>query len=165
MAEETPAANGAQAQQQPPRMQVRTQYIKDISFENVTAQKYKAPTGAPDVKVGVNLDGKKLEDGTFEVVMHIEVKATASNEPMFLLEMDYAGIFTIENVPNEQLHPYLMIECPRMLFPYVRRIVSDVTRDGGFPPVNVDNIDFLQLYRNEIARRQAAQTAQPEGTA
>jgi preprotein translocase subunit SecB len=165
MAEETPAANGAQPQQQPPRMQVRTQYIKDISFENVIAQKYKAPAGTPDVKVGVNLDGKKLEDGTFEVVMHIEVKATAANEPMFLLEMDYAGIFTIENVPNEQLHPYLMIECPRMLFPYVRRIVSDVTRDGGFPPVNVDNIDFLQLYRNEIARRQAAQAAQPEGTA
>lgn len=161
MAEETPAA-GAQAQPLPPRMQVRTQYIKDMSFENVIGQKYKTPKGAPDVKVGVNLDGKKLDDGTFEVVMHIEVKATASDEPLFLLEMDYAGLFTIENVPNEQLHPYLMIECPRMLFPYVRRIVSDVTRDGGFPPVNVDNIDFLQLYRNEIARRQAAPT---EGTA
>ena len=72
------------------------------------------------------------------------------------MEMDYAGVFHIEGVPDEQLHPFLMIECPRMIFPFIRRIVSDVTRDGGFPPLNLENIDWVSLYRNEIMRRQAA---------
>ena len=72
---------------------------------------------------------------------------------MFLLELEYAGIFHIENIPEDQLHPYLMIECPRMIFPFLRRIVSDVTRDGGFPSLNLETIDFLALYRDEIQRR------------
>jgi preprotein translocase subunit SecB len=70
--------------------------------------------------------------------------------------MDYVGVFHIEGVPDDQLHPFLLIECPRQIFPFMRRVVSDVTRDGGFPPLNLDNIDFVQLYRHEIARRQAA---------
>ena len=73
-----------------------------------------------------------------------------------MLELDYGGVFQIENVPDDQLHPYLLIECPRMLFPFLRRIVSDVTRDGGFPPLNLENIDFLKLYRQEIDRRKNA---------
>ena len=76
---------------------------------------------------------------------------------MFILELDYAGVFHVEGVPEDQLHPFLLIECPRILFPFVRRIVSDVTRDGGFPPLNLDNIDFVALYRQEIARRQEQQ--------
>jgi len=71
--------------------------------------------------------------------------------------MDYVGVFHIENVPEDQLHPFLMIECPRMMFPFLRRIVSDVTRDGGFPPLNLENIDWVQIYRNEIARRKSEQ--------
>lgn len=78
------------------------------------------------------------------------------------MELEYGGIFHVENVPEEQLHPFLLIECPRMLFPFVRRIVSDVTRDGGFPPLNLENIDFVQLYRQTIAQRQAAQGAAAE---
>ena len=86
---------------------------------------------------------------------------------LFLFEIEYGGVFHIENVPDEQMHPFLMIECPRMLFPFLRRIVSDVTRDGGFPPLNLDNIDFLAIYRNELARRQqaAAATEAPAGQA
>ena len=80
--------------------------------------------------------------------------------PLFLLEVEYAGIFQIEGVPEEQLHPYLLIECPRITFPYLRRIVSDVTRDGGFPPLNLEQIDFLALYRAEIARRAQAKQAE-----
>ena len=80
-------------------------------------------------------------------------KNKADDKTLFLLELDYVGIFSIENVPEDQLHPFLMIECPRMIFPFLRRIVSDVTRDGGFPPLNLENIDFLSMYRNEIARR------------
>ena len=77
---------------------------------------------------------------------------------LFLMEVEYGGVFLIEHVPEEQLHPFLMIECPRMLFPYIRRIISDVTRDGGFPPLNVDTVDFLALYRQEVARRAQAQS-------
>ena len=76
---------------------------------------------------------------------------------IFVIELDYAGIFLIENVPEGQMHPFLLIECPRMIFPFVRRIVSDVSRDGGFPPLNLETIDFIALYRQELARRAAAQ--------
>ena len=100
-------------------------------------------------------------EGQYEVVMKLKVdsKSKASGDQLFLMEMDYAGVFNIGGVPEEQLHPFLLIECPRMLFPFVRRIVSDVTRDGGFPPLNLETIDFLALYRNELARRQTS--AQP----
>ncbi len=84
-------------------------------------------------------------------------KNKASSETLFLLELEYGGIFHVENVAEEQLHPFLLIECPRLLFPFVRRIISDVTRDGGFPPLNVDTVDFLALYRMELARRADAQ--------
>ena len=91
-----------------------------------------------------------------------ETEALPGALPIF-----FVGVFNISGVPEEQLHPFLLIECPRMLFPYLRRIVSDVTRDGGFPPLNLENIDFIQLYRNEVSRRQAqtAADAQPPADA
>ena len=92
----------------------------------------------------------------------VSVKEETKDAPdtkLFLLEIDYVGIFHIEGVPDDQMHPFLLIECPRMIFPFLRRIVSDVTRDGGFPPLNLENIDFVQLYRAEIARRQQAEGA------
>ena len=156
MAEE----NGAAPPQ--PRMQVLAQFIKDMSFENIASQKGLGegdPT--PDIQVQVNLDAKKRSvENQYDVTTKLDVNAKTKdgNAPIFLLELEYTGVFLIENVPEEQLHPFLMIECPRMLFPFLRRIVSDVTRDGGFPPLNLENIDFLALYRNEIARR-----AQSEG--
>ena len=85
-------------------------------------------------------------------------KAKDGDATLFVLEIDYVGIFHVENVPEDQMHPFLLIECPRMIFPFLRRVVSDVTRDGGFPPLNLENIDFVALYRNEIARRQAENT-------
>ena len=106
-------------------------------------------------------------DGRARPVQHqyevfTKVKATSlnkvDNSPLFVLEVDYGGIFHVEGVPEDQLHPFLMIECPRLLFPFLRRILSDITRDGGFPPLNLDTIDFLQLYRQE-AQRRASQTA------
>ena len=112
----------------------------------------------PDVQVQVNLDGRKRQiENQYEVVIKLKIvsKNKETDDNLFLLEMEYGGIFMITGVPDDQLHPFLLIECPRMLFPFLRRIVSDVTRDGGFPPLNLDTIDFLQLYRNELARRQA----------
>ena len=94
--------------------------------------------------------------------LNLPGKNKSDEATLFLLEMEYAGVFHIEGVPDEQMHPFLLIECPRMLFPYVRRIVSDVTRDGGFPPLNLESIDFVQLYRNEIQRRAAQQAEAPK---
>jgi preprotein translocase subunit SecB len=140
-----------------PRMQIVNQYIRDLSFENVAAQNNSGNQVQPEISVQVNLDARKGQENQFEVIQKLTISAKAKEETIFLLEIDYAGMFIIENVPEDQLHPFLMIECPRMLFPFVRRIVRDVTADGGFPPLNVDNIDFVQLYRQELARLAAEQ--------
>jgi preprotein translocase subunit SecB len=138
------------------KMQVLAQYIRDMSFENILAQKGITGEVQPNVSVQVNIDAKKRPvEHQYEVIIksNISSKTKEKDEPMFLLELEYAGIFHIENIPEDQLHPYLMIECPRMIFPFLRRIVSDVTRDGGFPSLNLETIDFLALYRSEIQRR------------
>ena len=141
------------------KMQILGQFIRDMSFENILAQKGAKGEVKPELKVEVALDAKKRTvEHQFEVITKFKVNSAnhGSGEPLFLLELDYAGIFHIENVPDEHMAQFLLIECPRMLFPFVRRIVSDVTRDGGFPPVNLDSVDFVALYRQEIARRAAA---------
>lgn len=161
---ENGANKGNEEQAQPPQVQMRIlgQFIRDMSFENIMAQKGVGGDVQPDIQVQVNLDAKKRgPDHQFEVAIKLNVtsKAKEGGAELFLLELDYVGIFHVEGVPDDQMHPYLLIECPRMLFPFLRRIVSDVTRDGGFPPLNLENIDFLQLYRSEIARRQASEAA------
>jgi preprotein translocase subunit SecB len=150
-------ANGA-AQQPQVQMNILGQYIRDMSFENVMAQKGTGGEVQPDVSVAVNLDAKKRSvENQYEVMtkLNIESKNKESGDVLFVLELEYVGVFNIEGVPEDQLHPFLLIECPRMTFPFLRRIVSDVTRDGGFPPLNLDNSDFVAIYRNELARRQA----------
>ncbi len=157
--EETKAASTEQPKA--PQMRVLGQFIRDMSFENIMAQKGAPADATPDVQVQVNLDAKKrTAEHQYESAIKLNVtsKVKDSDNVLFVLEIDYVGIFHIENVPDEQIHPFLLIECPRMIFPFLRRVVSDVTRDGGFPPLNLENIDFLSLYRNEIARRQSAET-------
>jgi preprotein translocase subunit SecB len=112
----------------------------------------------PEISVQVGLDARKRpQENQFDVITKLTIssKDKTSGAAIFMMEMDYTGIFHIENVPQEQLHPFLLIECPRMLFPFLRRIVSDVTRDGGFPPLNLENIDFVALYRQHLAQRAA----------
>jgi preprotein translocase subunit SecB len=141
-------------------MSVLAQYIRDMSFENILVQKGGAGDVTPDVSVQVNIDAKKRTvENQFEVIIKLMIKSNdkASEAALFLMELEYGGVFQIENVPEDQLHPFLLIECPRMLFPFVRRVVSDVTRDGGFPPLNLETIDFLQLYRAELTRRAEAE--------
>jgi len=153
---------GAQGAAQPaPRLQIMTQYVRDMSFENIAAQKGLANDGKPEIKVQVNLDAQKRAEDQYEVMLKVKLDSSVTGSPVFILELDYAGRFLIQNVPAEQLHPLLLIECPRLIFPFVRRIVADVTRDGGYPPVNLDMIDFLALYRQEIARRQAETASKP----
>lgn len=154
------AAQPEQTEQQPMKMNVLAQYVRDLSFENILSQKGTSGEVQPDMEVQVNLDAKKRQQpNQYEVVLKLKItsKSKATSDVLFLMEMDYAGVFHIENIPDEQLHPFLLIECPRMIFPFARRIVSDVTRDGGFPPLNLETIDFVALYRNEIMRRQAQQ--------
>ncbi|MFT6912613.1 MAG: preprotein translocase subunit SecB [Paracoccaceae bacterium] len=163
MADET--ANGAAPEPAQVKMQVLGQFIRDMSFENIVAQKGIQGEVTPDVSVQVNLDAKKRPtENQYEVVLKFSItsKNKASGATLFMLELEYGGVFLIENVPDEQLHPFLLIECPRMLFPYVRRIVGDVTRDGGFPPLNLENVDFLGMYRSELAKRAAAEKAKTE---
>ncbi|MBM3614014.1 MAG: protein-export chaperone SecB [Alphaproteobacteria bacterium] len=143
------------------RMSVLAQFVRDMSFENVVAQKSISGTDVqPDIQVAVSLDARKRRvEHQFEIVTKYKVtsKNKANGDMLFLLEVDYGGVFHVEGVPEDQMHPFLLIECPRMLFPFVRRIISDVTRDGGFPPLNIDTVDFLALYRQKMARRAQAQ--------
>ncbi|WP_292285005.1 protein-export chaperone SecB [Marivita sp.] len=160
---ETTGNGAAEQQAAPVKMNVMAQFVRDLSFENILAQKGVQGDVQPDVQVQVNLDAKKrTADHQYEVIMKLQVtsKAKESGDTLFVLELEYAGVFHVENVPDEQLHPFLLIECPRMIFPFVRRIVSDVTRDGGFPPLNLETIDFLQLYRSELARRNSEQQSE-----
>ncbi|WP_051150456.1 protein-export chaperone SecB [Rubellimicrobium thermophilum] len=147
---------------------ILAQYIRDLSFENVLARKGVQGEVTPEVQVQVALDAKKRSiPGQYEVATKLTAtsKTRAAGEVLFVLEVDYVGVFEIQGVPEDQLHPYLLIECPRLIFPFLRRIVSDVSRDGGFPPLNLDMIDWVQLYRADIARRaqQAQQTQQAQG--
>lgn len=163
MADEAQPAAAAPQQAQI-TSKVLAQYIRDMSFENILAQKGVGGDAQPEIQVQVNLDARKRgQENQFEVITKLSItsKTKEKGEPLFLLELEYAGVFQIEGVPDEQMHPYLLIECPRITFPFVRRIVSDISRDGGFPPLNLETIDFLQLYRAELARRAEAQKDQP----
>ena len=161
MADETPAGNGAAATPPQIKMQVLAQYVRDMSFENVVVQKgLSAGEVQPDIQVAVSLDARmRPVANQYEVITKFKVtsKNKVNGDVLFLLELDYGGTFHIEGVTDDQIHPFLLIECPRLLFPFVRRIISDVTRDGGFPPLNVDTVDFMALYRQELARRAQAQ--------
>ena len=150
MAEET-------SQPAQPSVNVLAQYIRDLSFENILAQKGVSGDVTPDIQIQVKLDARKRSIANqYETIikLNIDSKSKDTNDQLFLLEIEYAGVFTVTGVQDEQLHPFLMIECPRMIFPFLRRVVSDLTQDGGFPALNLETIDFMQLYRSEALRRQ-----------
>ena len=156
MAEET-------SQPAQPSVNVLAQYIRDLSFENILAQKGVSGDVTPDIQIQVKLDARKrsIADQYETVIkLNIDSKTKNTNDQLFLLEIEYAGVFTVTGVPDEQLHPFLMIECPRMIFPFLRRVVSDLTQDGGFPALNLETIDFMQLYRSEALRRQTEAASQ-----
>ncbi len=165
MADETPAGNGAAATPPQIKMQVLAQYVRDMSFENMVVQKgLSAGEVQPDIQVAVSLDARKRPvPSQYEVITKFKVtsKNKVNGDVLFLLELEYGSTFLIEGVNDDLIHPFLLIECPRLMFPFVRRIISDITRDGGFPPLNVDTVDFMALYRQELARRAQAQAAAP----
>ena len=152
-----------QAQSQQPGaipLSVNLQYLKDLSFESPRAPQVFVTQG-PQSQVGVNVrvDGRAVGENTYEITLHLEVAATAGDAQVFLLEMDYAGIFTVPQLVPEVLGPLLMIEAPRMLFPFARQIVSNTVAAGGFPPLLINPIDFADLYRRQLAAQVQAQGA------
>lgn len=143
-----------------PSMQVRAQYVKDLSFENPHApQSLLAQNQRPVIDVGVDLKAQKLQDNVFEVVVQISARATMESNTMFLIELAYGGVFQTVNIPEEHMERVLMIDAPFIMFPYIRRVISDITRDGGFPPLMLDPIDFNHLYAQNKQRAATTQTA------
>ena len=138
----------------PPQLNVLAQYTKDLSFENPNAP---ASLGQqqqqPAINIQINVGANALAENDFEVVLSIEGKAETGGSVMFSFELAYAGVFRIQNVPKENLHPLVMIECPRLLFPFAREIIATSVRDGGFPPLMLDPVDFVSLYRQNMARQ------------
>ncbi|QIB34025.1 protein-export chaperone SecB [Ancylobacter pratisalsi] len=137
-----------------PTLQVLTQYTKDLSFENPGAPESLAPAGQPQIGIQIGVNARPIRDGDYEVELKIEAKAERGGKTLFAVELAYAGIFRAQNVAQETIHPFIMIECPRMLFPFARQIVADTVRNGGFPPLMIDPVDFVTLYRDRMAKTQ-----------
>ncbi|MGH6912225.1 MAG: protein-export chaperone SecB, partial [Geminicoccaceae bacterium] len=157
MADTPETTSGAADQANLPRLSVQSQYIKDMSFENPRAPaSFEPGQGRPEIQVRVDVRAQALSGESYEVVLQLHVDARAGEDTAFVLEIAYGGLFALANIPAGSLQPLLLTECPRLLFPFARRIVADATRDGGFPPLMLDPIDFVALYR----RRQQAQEAQ-----
>lgn len=152
---------------QPPVI-VNGQYVKDLSFEVPGAPAIFGEMQGqnPEIPIHVDINASQLRDNTFEVVLHLKVEAKLADKPVFIAELAYGGVFTI-NVPAEHIQAMLLIECPRLLFPFARVLVADMTRDGGFPPLMIQPIDFVQLYRArmEQAAAEAPQTTHEAGHA
>jgi len=155
---QTPQGAPGQPQQEGPSLRILAQYVKDLSFENPGVR---GAQGQPNINLGIDVGATPHEDGNniFEVSLRIEAKATSEDKVLFLLELDYAGMFQLQNFRPEEVEPALLIECPRLIFPFARRIIADLTSDGGFPPLMVDPVDFRSLY---LSQKQAqAQTQSP----
>lgn len=155
----TNGSNGGNAETAaPPQLTVLAQYIKDLSFENPNSPRSLAPSDKqPEINIQINVQAQGLSETDAEVVLKIEGKAERADGVMFNFELAYAGVFRMVNVPAENMQALVMIECPRLLFPFAREIVATAVRDGGFPPLLLDPIDFVALYRQNMERMQPQQ--------
>lgn len=157
----TPPAGGEAEQQ--PVIRVLGQYLKDLSFENPGAPASLRGQGQPQIRLQIDVRARALEDSAYEVELILNADAERDGAKVFIAELTYAGLFQIQNVDDRAREPFLLIEAPRIIFPFARRILSDATRDGGFPPLMLEPVDFAALYRQRLAQAQAG--AQPSGEA
>jgi len=150
--------NGSQgeAPAQAPQLNVVAQYIKDLSFENPNAPQTLAQPQQPQINIQINVNAKPLQGSDIEVELRLEGKAETGTSVMFSFELIYAGVFRIQHVPPEAMNAIVLIECPRLLFPFAREIIAATVRSGGFPPLLLDPVDFVGLYRKKMAEVQAA---------
>ncbi len=151
IAEEGVSAAVSEEDNAGPRLSIATQYVKDLSFENPNAPTSLHPdAGVPAVEIGVNVQANKQSDDFYEIVIQLNAKAAHGEKTAFLVELVYGGLFNIQNFPQDAMEPLCMVECPRILFPFARRIISDATRDGGFSPLLLEPIDFASLYHQQL---------------
>ena len=146
-------ANGADTS---PQVGMITQYVKDLSFENPNAPAVFQWQGQPRIDVSFSINASTVGDEVHEVVLHVEVKAQSADRTAFQIELAYAGLFGIRNISEADMQPFLLAEAPRILFPFARRVVADLVRDGGFPPLLLEPIDFAALYQQQAEAQQAA---------
>jgi preprotein translocase subunit SecB len=152
----------AAGQEKGPQLNVLAQYIKDFSFENPNAPRSLQPSATqPAINIQINVNAKPVQQPDVEVELKLEGKAELAGSTLFSFELTFAGMFRIQNVPEENLHPLMMIECPRLLFPFAREIIATTVRNGGFPPLLIDPVDFIGLYRQRMAQMQAQAAAAP----
>ncbi len=147
-----PQANGADTA---PSVGVISQYTKDFSFENPNSPAIYQVQGQPAFDVQFNIGAAEVAQDVHEVTLKIDVRATLENQVAFIVDLSYAGLFAIRNVPDEHLQPFLLGEAPRLLFPFARRVLADAVRDGGFPPLMLEPIDFNGLYEQQRAQQDA----------
>lgn len=169
MAEKKPKAesagekkgNGGKRQDAAPQaIQIAAQYVKDLSFENPNAPKsVQAGAPAPNVSVSVDVRTQQMAENTYEVVLHIKGDATAGEAQAFIVELSYGGVVILGAVAKEHVAPLLLVEAPRLLFPFARAVIAEATRNGGFPPMLVQPIDFVSLFRNQVEAMKAQQKA------
>ncbi|MGV8998606.1 MAG: protein-export chaperone SecB [Parvibaculaceae bacterium] len=146
-----------------PQFRVLTQYVKDLSFENPNAPQSLGPLAEqPQIDVRVDVGVARFSDTDYEVKLSIGIDAKAKQGIMFVVELEYCGLFRLANIPADSIEPMLLIECPRQIFPFARRVIADVSRDGGFPPLMIDPIDFVGLYQQRQA--EGRPSGMPEGT-
>jgi preprotein translocase subunit SecB len=145
-----------------PQIGVLAQYVKDFSFENPNAPRSMASTGQqPSLNIQVNVDAAPMSGSDYEVTLRLEGKAETQGMMLFSFELVFAGAFRIQNVPPDSMQPIMLIECPRLLFPFAREIIATAVRNGGFAPLLLEPIDFVSLYRQRLAAAQAAAPSQP----
>lgn len=160
----TSSSNGGQAaaSEKPPQLNVLAQYVKDFSFENPNAPRSLAPTQAqPQISIQINVSAKPIADNDMEVELKMEGKAETPGNLLFSFDLTYAGVFRLQNIPQADLQPITMIECPRLLFPFAREIIASAVQHGGYPPLRIDPIDFVGLYRQRLAQQQPGQQPPP----
>ncbi len=154
------AETGAQPQQSLPQLNVMGQYIKDFSFENPNAPRSLAPNQTqPNINIQINVGVSQSAETDYEVTLKLEGKAESAGLMLFAFDLTFAGMFRIQNVPKEHLHALVMIECPRLLFPFAREIIATAVRNGGFAPLLLDPVDFVALYQQRLAAEQANKPA------
>src|SRR5947209_9893351 len=154
-----PPPGAVDATQAPPQLNVLAQYVKDLSFENPNAPRslqQQPQQQQPKINIQINVNAKPLAENDFEVELKIEGRAEAANAMLFSFDLLYAAVFKIQNVPQENVHAIVMIECPRLLFPFAREIIANAVRNGGFPPLMIDPVDFVSLYRQRMAEQPPA---------
>jgi preprotein translocase subunit SecB len=137
---------GAGAPPEPPQLGILAQYVKDLSFENPGAPQSLQPSQQqPQVQVNVDVGARALGGDAYESTLQINARGVRGSEAIFVVELTYAGLFQLRGFPEDQLQAVLLVECPRILFPFARAVIADATRDGGFPPLMINPIDFAQM--------------------